>query len=296
MKLNKLVLTIFVLFSQLLNSKALACASCGSGNGDPLILYPNETLKLYVGTRYLDISDHIRADGILAPNYLAANQMFLDLGLGYRLTQNLFANVYSGIQMNQGSQSHKINFQETLFKARLTLWEQDHHYPWLPQVQLLAGYKPNFAKDKYTSADPELLDVFGNGHQEFHLGYDIWNSMYAIIGGISQTLILPLPREIDGAKVYPGIGIGSVATIGVFYSGSNKLILGYSLNLRSRREENDAEIDQSQSRNHAIFVAADYAVNLKTSIRASISFSGLSKSTNTTRTNSFVASINQTLF
>ena len=32
-----------------ISTKALACASCGSGGDDPLILYPWEDFKIYAG-------------------------------------------------------------------------------------------------------------------------------------------------------------------------------------------------------------------------------------------------------
>lgn len=281
---------------------SLACASCGSGSGDPLILNPSERLKLYFATRYQSIPAQIQSDGVIAPNYLFDAQTFLDLGLGVRLSRSLFTSIYWGAQANYGRED-KWGLQDPLIKTRWTLIEQKYNQPWLPQLQLLFGYKANFTSDKFESQDPQLLDVFGTGHQEFHIGYDLWNanlSMFdgnlPILAGLSQTLVLPVAREIEGVSERPSYSLGSVGTIGTYYHGANKILAGYFLNLKAERWEDDRYVEDSSSRNHALFVTADYAIDMQTSVRVTASFAGLGKSYNTTQSRVVTLSLNKTLF
>lgn len=237
---------------------ALACSSCGSGGADPLILYPNERWKLYTAfTRQGDF-ENVSPKGKVTTNYGPTEKKTLTLSGGLLLTNRSFVTLTIPIAQNSRSGASKTGVSDASLFARYTALEQTFDEPWIPQVQIMGGYKHAMSRSIHATQDFYLLDVYGNGYSELKAGYDVWFGMKMLKGGASQLLIYSLPKERLGMKQQPGLSVRTTLTLGVSYSDFGKVLVGVNLVNADKLKADGKEIPFSEVEDNGAFVTVDY--------------------------------------
>ena len=158
--------------------RAVACASCGSGSSDPLVLYPNESVKYYLGLsdqsgyRTIDTSGDLRRSN--GPDH----KMALTLATGLRLTQRSFTTFTLPYLLNKAGSDSQSHVGDPRVSYRYTLVPLNFSDPLIPQIQFIVGLKKSVTRSMAETEDGKMLDVFGNGSDEAKFGLDIFYWAY----------------------------------------------------------------------------------------------------------------------
>lgn len=237
---------------------AQACSSCGSGGADPLILYPNERWKLYTAfTRQGDFHN-VSPKGKVTTNYGPSEKKTLTVSGGMLLTNRSFVTLTIPVAQNSRSGSSKTGVSDASLFGRYTAIEQTFDEPWIPQVQLMGGYKHSMSRSIHSTQDFYLLDVYGNGYSEIKGGYDVWFGMKALKGGASQLITYTLPKEQGGIKQQPGLALRTTVTLGLSYSDFGKVLIGANLLSSEKLKADGKEVALSEVADNGAFVTVDY--------------------------------------
>ena len=196
------------------SSDAFGCASCGSGGDDPLILYPNQEWRFYLGASRSFGFKTIKADGSLGDENAPTFKDALTLAIGKAITPHAFATVTFPYLQTWKDGTYKRAVGDPILAARWTVVPQDISAPWMPQLQLVGSYRFAHAKAQQEAENPNRLDVFGQGVPETKLGIDIFQGMTDVKMGVAQSFLFPGERNLGGQTTYPGLGSRSVVTLG----------------------------------------------------------------------------------
>jgi hypothetical protein len=238
---------------------ALACASCGSGGGDPLILYPNEDLKFFGSFGLQKVTREVSTAGKRGEVFGPDTKYPLVLSLGARFNRRGFVTLTSGYQINTKEDKQGQGAIDPSFMVRYTVLSQSFDEPWIPQVQGLVGYKRSTGRSIHTSQDKDLIDITSSGFDEGKIGIDLWYGMFDFKGGLAFLGILPQPRtESDGSKNEAG-NIQRWTVTGA-YQLSDALKLSAGLNRQSSgtRRYEDQTVDDSETLDHSGFLNMDF--------------------------------------
>lgn len=254
--------------------ECFACASCGSGGDDPLILYPNEDVKLYLaasrsfGFKTVDVNGRTGTDGG------ATEKDALTLAVGKALSTNAFVTLtVPYLQNSRGSQNER-GWGDPLASLRWTVLPQDITEEWRPQVQVLLGHRFAVARSIHESNSLHALDVFGSGTPETKSGLDVFWGMTNVKFGFAHVYYLPGAREFAGVTVEPGLGQKQVVTLGYGVSPYGKVLVGLTREIRSERRENGRRVPESSERNHGGFLTIDYNISSLSVLRATFATRG----------------------
>ena len=124
---------------------AYSCASCGSGGEDPLILYPNESDKILVGAARTAGLRNIDKNGSEATAGGPTERHAFTLAYGHSFSMRSFATLTLPMLRNAREGTAKTAMGDPSFATRYTLHMASLTNPWVPQVQILAGFKPGLA-------------------------------------------------------------------------------------------------------------------------------------------------------
>jgi len=250
----------WVLFTAGLGApKAVACASCGSGGGDPLILYPNEDLKFYFSLGHQKVEKEVSAASKRDDVYGPKQKTNALLSLGLRLHYDLFTTFTTGLQFNQreGHKGQGVVDPSLLF--RYTIVNQTFEKPWYPQIQGVLGYKHAQGTSIHSSKEPDLVDVTSSGYSDIKIGFDVWYGMHDIRGGIAYLRLISLPRkESDGSKNENGLTHRWTATLGYQLSAMFKVTGGLNRQTTEARRYQGSLVDDSEIQDHSAFVNLDF--------------------------------------
>ena len=242
------------------SSDAFGCASCGSGGDDPLILYPNQDWRFYLGASRAFGFKTIKADGSLGDENAPTFKDALTLAIGKAITPFSFVTVTLPYLQNWKDNTYKRGVGDPILAARWTVVPQDISAPWIPQLQLMGSYRFAQAKPQQEADNPYRLDVFGQGVPETKLGIDIFQGMTDVKFGAAQSFLFPGERNLGGQTTYPGFGARSVVTLGYGISNVGKMLTGYTRETRSKKKINGLEIDNSEVIDNGFFVTCDAEV------------------------------------
>ena len=176
---------------------AWACASCSSGTGDPLVLYPNERFKIYVGANYSLDRVMLHPDGTAGGGYGAQSQQALILSAGAAINLRSFLTVTVPYVRNVAADQAAMGLGDPSLGMRYTLMQQHFDNPWIPQLQGVAGLRVGLGRAKVPGVVLRVdeLDRFGQGSNEARLGLDVWWGMAPLKVGAASFLLYPFAME-----------------------------------------------------------------------------------------------------
>ncbi len=251
----KSILLSLALFS----SYALPCASCGSGGDDPLILYPNEKWKLYLGEsrtfNYKNISskgEYVTAGGVTSKDQLTFSS-------GVSFSERAFSTIAVPMILNHVEQGSRFAFGDPSLAARYTFVLPSIADPvFLPQVQLIAGYKQAISRSiRETLAPKTLVDVFGTGFSEAKLGVDVWYGLYDFKLGMAWTLVQPFSRTFGDGSYSPSLGNRLTFTLGYQWNYSLRTTAGINRDYKGTLSKDGETLAESDQLNYGFFMTQD---------------------------------------
>ena len=253
-----IVVAILIVCGAAASAPARACASCGSGGEDPLILYPNERFKSYLGFSRTNGFRSVGADGAVGESYGPEAKASDTLALGFGLSLRSFVTVTEALIENRGQSELKRGAGDPLFAARYTLLLQEMDEPWIPQVQLITGFRPAWAKSVQTTAD--TLEMFGSGFPEYKLGVDLWWGMQdapPLRFGAAHIGTRSMRRTYSGMDIQPGQLSRTNVTIGYAFEPYGKVLFGATREVRAVTRVDGEVQEASDSEMNGVFVTGD---------------------------------------
>jgi len=280
----KMVIKICLFLTIVLqSSKSMACASCGSGGDDPLILYPWEQWKIYTGLGRTSAFTPIDAAGRSGRELSPDARNTTTVSMGKTLSNRSFVTVTAPYIVNKRGAYQRSGWGDPMVTARYTLVTQDISQEWIPQVQVLAATKAGSATSVFDYLDPARLDVFGSGVPEWRAGVDIWHAMFDWKAGFAQTVTGPLSsRKTEFGEVRNGVTYRSTATVGYGWGDFGKLLVGVNREQTTKKSLDGATQADSDVVGQSAFLSADAKIEHHSSVRLTLSKTaafGLNKNT-----------------
>lgn len=249
-------------------SRVWACSSCGSGGGDPLILYPSDTWRSYLGVSQQTFQANVDPEGQRYPITGIAQRTTSVLGLGRRLTEKSFMVAYLPYVRNTAATKHQSGLGDPSIAYRWTMRRGDLTRPDIPQVQLMLGFKPRYATGTLDADDQRTyLDARGSGYDEGRVGVDLWSAMRAFQYGMSINQIIPRSRIYRGTRYHPGDTTLANVTVG-YGSLVGRIVTGLVYTRRGERTVDDQSIPDSASRDLQQFLTGSWRLQPLTTLRA----------------------------
>ena len=280
--------SILIAFQSLIGlaPQVLACASCGSGGEDPLILYPNEGRKAYAAWSRAAGFRNIEPNGAQATAGGPSTKDSLVAAVGQRLSLRSFATLTLPFLRNARGSDSRSSLGDPILAARYTLVMANLADPWVPQVQLVASFKQALARSLRESHEPTLIDVFGSGFSEARAGVDLWYGEGAVKFGGAQSVIVPLARRFDGERYQPGLGSRGTLTLGYSWIDAAKTLVGINRDQRAALSLEGEELTDSEQVSTSVFLTQDYRPDEDQMLRLTWSRqAALGENRNTARSN-----------
>lgn len=254
---------------------ALGCASCGSGGDDPMILYPNEREKLYMGLGSVAGFRNIGPDGAPSTAGGPARKYLTTVAYGHSFSPRGFFTLTVPYVRNVRDDASRASWGDPSLSGRYTLIMTSIVEPWKPQVQIVGGYKSGFARSLRNTEEPKtLLDVFGSGFAETRVGLDLWYGQSSLLMGAAHLVSYPLARDYDGSTYQPGLTQRSTVTLGYRWAPHIKSLIGTNREAHAPlRIAHDAAPDSDQL-NYSAFVTQDVMLDQLTMLRLTLSQQG----------------------
>lgn len=264
---SKILFLVSLVYS-LASQHALACASCGSGGDDPMVLYPWEKWKALIGIARTGDIESLDENGREIDSYQPTTRNTTTVSMGRSFSQSLFATLTANYIVNRRDEYDRSSWGDPLMTLRYTLVPQTMANLWIPQVQLLGSYRTGQATSKYDQTDPAGLDVFGSGIPEARAGFDIWNGMNDWKGGIAQTFTVPVGgRDTPFGRIQPGPSMRSTLSFGHSIGENAKVIGGINREQTARARLDNELQNNSDSLSYGLFVSGDAVVERTSTIR-----------------------------
>lgn len=207
MNLKKIGMLSAVLVSGIMAQSSFACSSCGSSATAPLVLNPNENLKMYLGLSqnfgYMNYGGYGASGTTRTANKMLSSRKTLTLAVGYRTSEDSFVTLTGSAVQNEGP-ANTMNYAEgtktrylfgdPILSGRYNLVNMGMDNIYRPQIQLMAGYKPSVAKNM-VDRDGGPIDTVGNGFHQTNAGIDFWWGMPFVQFGASQLITYSFDRK-----------------------------------------------------------------------------------------------------
>ena len=243
--------------------EALACASCGSGTGAPIVLAPNEFTKFYLGLGTdFDFWAHDNAGGTSVDRSLQTRTRAV-FASGIALNQRSFVTLTASYVWNRASHpATKLGagFGDPMLHYRLTAVQQDLTQPLVPQLQLVLGHRFVGGRSiRDACAEDCVVKATGSGTEETEIGFDLWSGMSTLKWGIAHSVLFPRERRFAGDITFEnGRGYQSVLTLGVAQDQLGKINTGLTHLERESIRINGTNVPQSASQSFGYFVTTEY--------------------------------------
>lgn len=254
--------------------EAAGCASCGSGSGSPLVLYPNEGAKAYLGLSDQSMIESIGADGQVSRSIQPERKSSLTVAAGFRPFSRLSLVFTQPYQRNTAASRSMTAAADPSIEARWTVAQGAWDRPLIPQVQMIAAHKISMARSIHRTADPRLIDVFGNGFDESTIGADAWWNMVPLKPGIAVMGSHSWARSYGGIEIRRGIRTQIVLGIGHTFLETMHLNGGFRVEFKAKDENDGRVIGDSEGRQNDAFFSCRHSSGLH-EIKASIYATGL---------------------
>jgi hypothetical protein len=266
----------------------LACASCGSGGDDPLMLYPWETWKVYAGFAKTDGFTPINASGDIGREFGPEARNTTTVSLGHSFSHRTFATLTAPYIVNRRGPYERSGWGDPMLTGRYTLVQQDISEDWQPQVQVIAAVRAGAATSKYDSEDLAKLDIFGTGVPEWRFGVDVWHGITNVKAGLAQTVTGPLSsKKTEYGVIRTGFTYRSTATVGYGWGDRGKVMAGLNREQTTAYQLDHVRQANSDTLAHSAFVSADAKVEHHASVRVTASrAAAFARNKNTSRSDS----------
>lgn len=266
----------------------LACASCGSGGDDPLILYPWERWKIYTGFSHSANFVPVDVNGKLGGEFGPHTRDTTTVSLGHSFSNRMFATVSAPFIANKRSGDIQRGWGDPMLTARYTIIQQDLTDERIPQVQLIAAVRDGKSTSVYDYRSKAQLDVFGSGVPEWRTGVDVWHGMFEWKAGFAQTVTAPLKeRESQIGIVKNGTTFRSTITLGYGWGDRGKILTGINREQTSKKYMNGRPQANSEKLNQGAFLTGDLKIEKLTMLRLTVARSaafGVNKNTSQNET------------
>lgn len=236
---------------------ALACASCGSGGDSPLVLYPNEKVKAYVGTTRQGGFKTVTADGRVGSDLGPKTKDTVVAAVGASFLTDWFATITVPHVTNEREGRSRSGFGDPLLSLTWTVVPASLARPAMPQVQLSAAQKRAISTSVENSDDDNFLDVYGSGFDESRLGADFWWGSETVKAGFAVVGSHSYSHAYGGESRAPGNGVRLTATTGYGFGDMGKLVVGAIEERDGERTQADASIKDSDVVTNSLFASAD---------------------------------------
>ncbi|MBM3383239.1 MAG: hypothetical protein FJY29_12510 [Betaproteobacteria bacterium] len=254
--------------------EAKACASCGSGSDDPLVLWPNEQLKTYVGVSTSGNFETVDTRGTTGKESGPKSRDAMTFAVGKALRNDLFFTLTVPVQQNRLGRDSLRSVGDPMVAGRWSWLLPDFTEPLQPQIQLMAYYKFAHAKALQESERLDLLDAFGTGIPETKLGIDTFWGQSKLKGGFAIAALFPAERMLGRAQVFPGNCLKTTSTLGMSLGGDNKLLAGMVREMREKRRNNGTRVSDSEILAHSVFMTLDWSPAARHMVRFTVSDKG----------------------
>ncbi|MFK7873700.1 MAG: hypothetical protein AB8C84_11150 [Oligoflexales bacterium] len=262
-----MLIRFFLILMMLVDSsRALSCASCGSGAGNPLVFSPAENHKVYLGLGSDRGFENITSGGRVSSNSNLDQRIRSEFSYGYRMTDKLIAAFNLRYQRHNLGNRSKLGFADPTLMARYDLLMPSLAQPFKPQIQMIMGYLLPLGLASFESQDPNLLDAMGGGFHSFYLGVDLWWGMNQWIYGGNVLFQTSLPEEYHGLKMTPGNAFSFTLT-GGYRVGKTKVVFGMNRKQKMEKVQNGVSIAMSSSLQHDGFLTFEVPVDLMSEFR-----------------------------
>jgi len=278
-------------------SETLACASCGSGGDSPLVLYPNEPYKTYLGISQQSHFETVYADGTVARDNAGPERRTTVLAaFGASFSPDWFATLTVPYITNVRADRDQSGLGDVLAYVHWTVHPTSMLAPSLPQVQLFAGYKTGAARSVYDYEDDAQLDAYGTGFPEARAGVDLWWGSTAFQYGLAEVASLPFAKSYSGASRTPGRETRTTATVGYSFGEKAKLRGGATLAARSQRMADKQRIQDSEELDHGLFLTGDWQASERNDVRLTYARSAaFGRNKNATRADTMTVAVMRVL-
>lgn len=265
---------VLLTISALTSKTAQACASCGSGSDDPLVLWPNEQLKTYVGVSSIGRFETVDTEGRPGRESGPKSRDALTMAVGKALRNDLFFTFTVPVHQNRLSGASLRSVGDPMVAARWSWLLPDFTEPLQPQVQLMAYYKFASARALQETERLDLLDAFGTGVPETKLGVDTFWGQSALKGGFAVAALFPAERSLGRSIVFPGNSLKTTSTLGISLGGNNKLLAGVVREMREKRRDSGVRVPKSEILAHSVFTTLDWAPKPRHMVRFTVTDKG----------------------
>lgn len=266
---------IFVVATSFLGPHtAQACASCGSGSDDPLILWPNESLKTYIGVATSGRYKTVDPNGKFGTESGPSARDTLTLAVAKAVRSDLFFSWTMPFMQNRLSGSSLRSAGDPMAAVRWSWLLPEFSEPWRPQVQVMASHKFVQSRSLQESNRPDLLDAFGTGIPETKVGVDAFWGMHQVKGGFALAMLFPEERALGRAVIFPGNGLRTTFTLGHALGEKSKILAGLVRETRQQRRTDGQLIARSESVSHSGFITLDVSLFDSSTLRLSFSDRG----------------------
>ncbi len=264
--------------------QAWACASCGSGSAAPLVLYPNERYKAYVGYSLASAFEVVTADQKIGTDNGPVKKETLTLALGARRGM-FFGTISTPLLANSKGEEQEFLVADPLLSVYWVALAPDFTEPFVPQVQLSANYKHSVARSTYNSKSPaNYIDVGGNGFNELSAQIDSWWAVTAYKFGLAALGTVPFEAEYNGRAVNRGNQIVTIVTTGYGFTDKHQVLFGWVRSQRAARESDGEVVQNSDELTQSLFLTGDIALPEGFALRLTMSHNGvLSPNKNSSR-------------
>lgn len=282
---------------------AYACSSCGSSATSPLVLNPNENLKMYFGlsqnSNYMNYGGFGVPETTRSVNRMLSSRKNLILAVGYRTSEDSFVTLTGTFLQNEGavdpmrpSEGTKVKYLygDPVLSGRYNLVNMEIDNIYRPQIQLIGSYKANIAKNM-VDKDGGAVDTVGNGFQQIIGGIDFWWGMPFIQFGASQLMTYSIDRKPDNnwgggktqVKRTRDLQYTTIVTVGhtfkdLKFSIQAGVILDYigneNIYLKENATGNETTISRSPSQSNSVFANAKFNLTPKDTLRFSYTLGG----------------------
>jgi hypothetical protein len=253
---------------------AQACASCGSGSDDPLILWPNESLKTYIGFATSGSYKTVDPSGKFGSESGPTARDSLTLAVAQALRQDVFFSWTMPFLQNRLSGASLRSVGDPMAAVRWSWLLPEFSEPWRPQIQVMASHKFVLSRSLQESNRPDLLDAFGTGLPETKVGVDAFWGMHQVKGGFAWALLFPEERALGRAVIFPGNGLRSTFTLGHALGEKSKVLAGLVRETRRQRRTDGQLVSNSESVSHSGFITLDVSLFDSSTLRLSFSDRG----------------------
>lgn len=247
----------------------LACASCGSGGDSPLILYPNEAYKGYLGATRQTHLETVYSDGDVGKDAGPDRKDVVTTAAGLTFLTDFFATLTVPQVTNYRGGEHRTGLGDWTLEGRWAALPASMLRPSLPQIQVIAGYKAGTAPSIHETEHVHQLDVLGTGFPELKLGADFWWGQDALKFGFAEVIGFARPKTHLGMAMHPGHMSRSTATAG-YGSQMGKVMVGTNLLYREKRRVDGDRIEDSETLDHGLFASGDLMMTASSSVRLTV--------------------------